>query len=35
MNSFPKRLLSLASGRYTGEGVNHEDQPFVGLLQLR
>ncbi|MBL4844198.1 MAG: hypothetical protein JKY65_01620 [Planctomycetes bacterium] len=35
MNSFPKRLLSLASGRYSGEGVNHDQEPFVGLLQLR
>ena len=35
MTAFPDRLRALPTGRYTGEGVNHEGEPFVGLLQLR
>ena len=29
------RLRALASGRYSVEGINHESEPFRGLLQLR
>lgn len=28
-------LDALRSGRYMGEGVNHENQPFTGTLELR
>lgn len=29
------RLRALSSGRYSGEGLNHDNEPFKGLLQLR
>lgn len=35
MSAFPERLRSLASGRYFGEGINHDNEPFKGLLQVR